>query len=1225
VHGGVKVYRGAATAARTYVEADRSRADDYYLTEGTGIAQRYAATGDGRAVELPAMDGDVYEAWVAGIDPDTGQPRGRLRTDEHAVRFVEVTVNGPKSWSLAAELHPDIATAYEAAQDRAAAEIIGWLAQHATTRVGPRGGQVAVPVETLEAAVVRHYTSRAGDPHRHLHLQVNARVLAAGRWRGIDTVAVRDSIAALNGIGHAAVACDPAFRTALARHGYTLDEGSEIAQLAPYVGPFSRRAAQIGRHIDRYEARWAAAHPGAQPGPALQRWWDARAWAEDRPDKVTPRPGAELHRRWLDELARQGYRDRDTPVPMPPPLMGRLDRDQAAAEVLARLGAARSAWNAADIRGEIEQLLARRGIVADGAVRRELAEDLTARTLARCIPLLPRSAPEHVRALTSPRVLNVEADIAGRLAVRGAEPATDANLALVPRHTADAGRRLDACQARAAAVLAGQRALIVVEGAAGAGKTTTLAATRDLLTEQGHRLVVVTPTLKAAKAAALEVGAQAGSAAWLAHQHGWRWTDTGNWTRLTIGDDDPVTGRGYSGPSGRAGLRSGDLLVVDEAGMLDQDTARALLTVADEHAVRVALLGDRHQLAAVGRGGVLDLAARWADPQACVTLDVVHRFTRTTDTADGITVTVPDSDYARLTRWMRTGEQPAAVFDALLGRRQIRVHANEAERQTAIADTVAAQHAQGRPVALVVDTGEQVAELNATIRDRLVVAGAVDDAQVVITGAGQRIGAGDQIATRRNDRDLDVANRDTWTVTSTHRDGGLCIASSAAGERVLPAGYVEAHVELAYATTAHGAQGATADTAHLVIGEHTGAAAAYVGMTRGRRANTAHLIAADLDEARELWVTTFSRDRADLGPDHARQAAEQAAAQYAQPRPVSEIIAALRQEWDNEAHDVDVLAWAVPLRDDLRQIAQLQQRQAIEIAPLEERYERTRETRSLANARADDSQTVIAAETEHHRDALLAAWNTKRGDAQLNARTVFDGAGRLGLRWSAVNRANEALARWAVAWQPIIPTMPTGHADMARFADRADDTPRIYTAVDDHAHRQAEARHPEHERHVADAAAADRAAMRASGALQDTRGRHRQELGYYGNLGETQDPDKRLAHIERQIASSQQRLTATRERITHLERSLATAQNEIGGQAERITVSPLGLGQPADAVQAARTQWSAERAVAQQAARREAAHRIAGVESAHDQERRETWRRHEPRPTPARTHDGIGR
>ena len=36
VHGGMKIYRGAAAAARNYVEADRSRADDYYLAEGVG-------------------------------------------------------------------------------------------------------------------------------------------------------------------------------------------------------------------------------------------------------------------------------------------------------------------------------------------------------------------------------------------------------------------------------------------------------------------------------------------------------------------------------------------------------------------------------------------------------------------------------------------------------------------------------------------------------------------------------------------------------------------------------------------------------------------------------------------------------------------------------------------------------------------------------------------------------------------------------------------------------------------------------------------------------------------------------------------------------------------------------------------------------------------------------------------------------------------------------------
>src|SRR5919106_1630026 len=240
MHGGMKIYAGVPSAARHYVEAGRGRADDYYLTEGTGIARRYSA-GGGRVQELAALTGDGYEAWVAGLDPDTGMARGRLRTDDRAVRFAEVVVNGPKSWSLAAALHPDVAAAYDAAQDRAAIQVIGWLGEHATTRVGPRGGQVQVPVEVLEAVTVRHYTSRAGDPHRHLHLQINARVFATGKWRGLHTVGLRDLVGALNGIGHAAVMCDPQFRTVLARHGFTLDEDGEINELAPYAGAFSAR------------------------------------------------------------------------------------------------------------------------------------------------------------------------------------------------------------------------------------------------------------------------------------------------------------------------------------------------------------------------------------------------------------------------------------------------------------------------------------------------------------------------------------------------------------------------------------------------------------------------------------------------------------------------------------------------------------------------------------------------------------------------------------------------------------------------------------------------------------------------------------------------------------------------------------------------------------------------------------------------------------------------
>ena len=827
MHGGVKFYRGSPTAARSYVEADRSRVDDYYLAEGTGLATRYVASpgiGQGGRMRgcpetavaevgilggpqkgivsaVGTLDGPGYEQWVAGHDPVTGNAKGRLRTDARGLRFVEVVVNGPKTWSMAAAVHPEIAAAYEAAQDRAASEIIGWLADHATTRVGPRGRQVQVPVERLEAAVIRHYTSRAGDPHRHLHLQVNARVFAAGAWRGLHSVGVVDSIEAINGIGHAAVACDPGFRTTLAEHGYTLDpESGEITELAAYTGEFSARARQITRNVNRYEAQWRSDHPGEEPGPKLRQIWDRRAWSQARPDKVVPTDGADLARRWVEDLYDLGF----TPPAVPPAgsesgarlgtAIGRVNRDTAATVVLMRLGARRSAWNSADIRGEVERIVASVDVIAQAGVRHELVEDITTRALDRCVQLLDGDdVPGHVRALTSPRVLEVEADLVHRLVDRAAHPSHPGPRGLVERLVAAHG--LDPAQAEAVAVLAGTTPLAVVEGAAGAGKTTTLAATRQALDAQSRRMVVVTPTLKAARVAQEQTGAAACTAAWLIHQHGYRWNSDGHWTRVP------------AQPEALARLGHRDLLLIDEAGMLDQDAARALLTIADEADAGIAFVGDRHQLPAVGRGGVLDHAARWVTPETRLELDAVHRFT--------------DPDYAALTLDMRTGNHPEHVFDQLLARGQIVIHPTDVERLAVLAETdLDQEHGRGLVIA---DTREQVADLNAAIRDHRLVSGESAGAGAVTTAAGDIVGQGDLVTTRRNDRDLDVANRDTWTVTGTGTDGALRVTGRR-GERTLPADYVRQHVELGFATTVHGAQGDTVDHAHLLIGETTGAA-----------------------------------------------------------------------------------------------------------------------------------------------------------------------------------------------------------------------------------------------------------------------------------------------------------------------------------------------------------------------------------------------------------------
>ncbi|WP_246321913.1 ATP-dependent DNA helicase [Nocardioides panzhihuensis] len=519
-----------------------------------------------------------------------------------------------------------------------------------------------------------------------------------------------------------------------------------------------------------------------------------------------------------------------------------LDRDALAAEGLCRLGARRSAWSRADARGEAEQLIAESGLVVDVGVRTELAEDLTARIVAGSVPLVERDdVPVDVRSLTSPWVVAVERHLVRRFACRADEPGRRVDLRRARRAIVGLGRD----QIAAVEHLAGSEQLVVIEGAAGAGKTAALAAAQRVQRLQGREMVVVSPTLKGARVAAGQVGASAYSVAWLLRQYGFRWDDHGHWERV-----EPS-------PHRVARLRRGNLLVVDEAGMLDQDAAVALVKIADVTGARLALVGDRHQLPAVGRGGVLDLACRYAGGH--VDLDGVRRFA--------------DPEYARISLAMRAGRRSEAVFDRLLARGEIVVHASEVEQVAALAEAAASTD---EGVAVVADTRDQVARINGLAhRSRAAV---LDPSGRFMTRSGERIEVGDRVATRRNDPDADVANRETWTVRQTDRDG--VVLDGRAGRRRVSWDYAREHLDLACATTAYGVQGETVSVAHVAVGTHTSASSAYVGMTRGRDRNVAHLVADSIDDARRQWVEVFDRDRADLGPAHAAQRAAEDIERY---------------------------------------------------------------------------------------------------------------------------------------------------------------------------------------------------------------------------------------------------------------------------------------------------------------------------------------------------------
>lgn len=861
MRGGVILFRGTGAAACRYLESDRSRADEYYLEAGTALAEFSVVDGTGTVVGEHVLAPEAYRAWVDWVDPLTGEPRGRPRlagnVRQGSPRFAEMVVNTPKSLSIAAALHPDVSEALDGAQRDAVAQIRSWLGQHSVTRVGPRGAQEVVPVERLETVAVSHKTSRAGDPHRHVHLQIGTRVWAGAAWRGLDTAALFRQQGTIRALGTAVVAAHPRLAAVLDRHGLSLDPVTgEVAELVAFNGVLSKRAEQVTRNLAVFEAQWQAAHPGQDPGPVVSARLQAQAWDHERPHKKPARLGSEAG--WRRELDEAGY-SADLPrVPVPTSVsLDDVSVLRVAARALDRCAADASTWTVHDIQRHVSEILTETGVRAHSSELAELITMTTRLAADDCLSVLPpgTALPEHVAHLTTVHVIAVETQLRDLLAVRAAEPSGGAPD--VRRLASGCG--LDDEQEAAAAAVASQDALVVVEGAAGAGKTTMLGAAIQIATAQGRATRVLTPTKKAADVAALELGVPTDSVAKLVHAHGWRWDTDGVWTRLRAGQVDPDTGTVYPGPPAAARLRVGERIVVDEAGMLDQDTALALLTLADEARTTVALVGDRAQLPAVGRGGVLDMAVQLS--ARTFDLTGVHRFA--------------DPQYADLTVQLRSGENPGLLFDQLRALDLITLHASPEDLHTTIGESARDGDA------ITTATNEEARTLNTRLRQVRVQRGQVDDTHTTTGADGLPIGAGDTIQTRHNDAALAVANRQTWTVQHLTDTGDLWVQE--AGTRRahrrsvrLPAGYVAAHTHLAYATTAYGAQGATTLQAHTVLSDGLDAAGLYVGMTRGQHRNTLHVVASDLDDARDQFVAALARDRADRGLDAATSAARDA-------------------------------------------------------------------------------------------------------------------------------------------------------------------------------------------------------------------------------------------------------------------------------------------------------------------------------------------------------------
>ena len=300
-------------------------------------------------------------------------------------------------------------------------------------------------------------------------------------------------------------------------------------------------------------------------------------------------------------------------------------------------------------------------------------------------------------------------------------------------------------------------------------------------------------------------------AAWLASQD-----------RLEAGHPLAVDCERAVGPS--------DIVLVDEASMVGTADLDRVRDIVDSIGARMVLMGDPRQLGAVGAGGAMGLVEGRAETY---TLSDVRRFSE--DWESAASLRLRDGDRDVLAEYDRHGRliESESLDEAI-----------QRAARAAAADRLA-----GLSVVVSADTNETAAQIANAVREHLVAAGIVEAEGVPLARTGGVAGIGDEIMTRQNDYDLGVINRQRFQVVGTG-EGSLSVRGEDGVVRELPACYVEAHVQLAYGSTVHAAQGATVDRGYVVTDGRSDSSSLYVGMTRGRERNTAIVALASAEPRR---------------------------------------------------------------------------------------------------------------------------------------------------------------------------------------------------------------------------------------------------------------------------------------------------------------------------------------------------------------------------------------
>ena len=557
----------------------------------------------------------------------------------------------------------------------------------------------------------------------------------------------------------------------------------------------------------------------------------------------------------------------------------------------------RATWTLSNIRAEAERLLA--DIRLDPTARADTANQVAELAIRRCVKITPtryragqagddpalvsragRSTFDDptLDRYTSQTILDMEKRVMatfGRTDPLAWGPGEGTRLIQSMRA---GGNRLSDDQAKAAAyLLENPHAASALIGPAGTGKTTTMrAVARAWETRHGRGSVLgLTLSVRARDELADSIGTNAITIAKLldnvSERHRAQTDDLRREYRCrlaaarTPAERDRIR-RAISESDAReqAGLiHPGQLVIVDEAGMVGTPELDAIAELCERAGARLALTGDPMQLdAPAAPGGLL----AWAEREhRCATLTSLWRFR----SDPRLWANDPDggrarwADEGKATLRLRAGGDRAKPDSVEACRRLVaeyaahhRLHWGEDRECEEEAYRMTLQWQKtGKTTLLVAGTNEQVRAMNQrTILERRVLGlSDGDPSRLATLSDGLKIGAGDRIVSRANDHQVRgpdghrIENGMAFTVTRIDTDAIAC--RDADGRQwTIPRDWVKTNCEAGYATTIHKSQGMTVDRCAAMFPSDARVPCnlQYVAATRGREEN--HLLYACKDE-----------------------------------------------------------------------------------------------------------------------------------------------------------------------------------------------------------------------------------------------------------------------------------------------------------------------------------------------------------------------------------------